>query len=123
MSNGGNAVRHFGIEEANRLIPALTRTFELVRPLAVKLEDAEGAERAKLLEQIQTELQPLLDAGIEVKALDGLVDFRALLEGRTVYLCWRWGELRITHWHELDTGFVGRRPIKPDDGFEKSWAS
>jgi hypothetical protein len=118
-----NAVRHFGIDEANRLIPALTRTFEVVRPLAQKFDAAQGDARTKLLEQIQTELQPLLDAGIEVKALDGLVDFRALLEGRTVYLCWRWGETRIMHWHELDSGFAGRRPIRPDEGFEKSWAS
>ena len=72
---------------------------------------------------IRGELAQLEALGVEVKALDGLVDFRALLEGRTVYLCWRWGEARITHWHELDTGFAGRRPIKASDAFERSWAS
>jgi len=41
----------------------------------------------------------------------GLVDFYALLEDRLVYLCWRMGEDRITHWHELDAGFGGRQPI------------
>ncbi len=114
-------MRHFGIDEANALIPLLRRTFEQVRPLAEKLEGTQGTEREALTETIQRELQPLVDSGIEVKALDGLVDFRALREGRTVYLCWRWGEERITHWHELDTGFSGRRRIKADDPFEKSW--
>jgi len=116
-------MRHFGIEEANSLIPLLTRTFEAVRPLAAKLDAAQGPDRDALAGRIQQELQPLIDSGIEVKALDGLVDFRALREGRTVYLCWRWGEERITHWHELDTGFSGRRPIKPDDAFARIYPS
>ncbi|MBL8953234.1 MAG: DUF2203 domain-containing protein [Myxococcaceae bacterium] len=116
-------MRHFGIEEANGLIPLLRRTFQTVRPLAEKLDDTQGPEHDALAEKIQGELQPLVDSGIEVKALDGLVDFRALLEGRTVYLCWRWGEERITHWHELDTGFAGRRPIKAGDTFGKSYLS
>ncbi len=116
-------MRHFGIDEANALIPVLTRTFEGVRLLAVELEDAEGADRDALAARIQHELQPLVDAGIEVKALDGLVDFRALREGRTVYLCWRWGEERITHWHELETGFSGRRRIKAGDAFERTYLS
>jgi len=28
-----------------------------------------------------------------------------------VFLCWRLGEDRISHWHEIDTGFSGRQPI------------
>ncbi len=41
----------------------------------------------------------------------GLVDFPAHREGREVYLCWRLGEDRVEWWHELDTGFVGRKPL------------
>ena len=44
----------------------------------------------------------------------GLVDFPTRLEGRTVYLCWKWGEGEIAHWHEVDGGFVGRRPLTDD---------
>ncbi|MDH3225391.1 MAG: DUF2203 domain-containing protein [Gemmatimonadota bacterium] len=44
----------------------------------------------------------------------GLVDFPALLDGRWIYLCWRLGEDRVEHWHELATGFGGRRPITPE---------
>ncbi len=42
----------------------------------------------------------------------GLLDFPASLYGRTVFLCWRRGESEITHWHEVDGGFAGRKPIR-----------
>ena len=41
----------------------------------------------------------------------GLVDFYSLREDRPIFLCWRLGEDRITHWHEVDSGFSGRQPI------------
>ena len=41
----------------------------------------------------------------------GLVDFPALVNGRQVCLCWRLGEERVGFWHELDSGFAGRRPL------------
>ena len=42
---------------------------------------------------------------------DGLVDFYALRDDRLVFLCWRYGEERITHWHDLDAGAAGRQPL------------
>ena len=42
----------------------------------------------------------------------GLVDFPAMLDGRVVYLCWKLGESKIAHWHEVDGGFSGRRPVR-----------
>jgi hypothetical protein len=55
------------------------------------------------------------DMGCEVKDIDqGLVDFRASRDGREVYLCWKLGEPQIDWWHELDTGFAGRRPLKDE---------
>jgi hypothetical protein len=51
-------------------------------------------------------------AGIELKDPDtGLVDFHGHLGTRTVLLCWRDGEERVGHYHELDAGFSGRKPI------------
>ena len=41
----------------------------------------------------------------------GLVDFAALVNGRQVCLCWRLGEERVGYWHEIDSGFGGRRPL------------
>ncbi len=43
----------------------------------------------------------------------GLLDFPTTLDGRWVFLCWRLGEDRVSHWHELDGGFAGREPISP----------
>ncbi len=45
----------------------------------------------------------------------GLVDFPTTLDGRWVYLCWRYGEERVGHWHEVEAGFAGRRPITPEE--------
>ncbi|MSR22704.1 MAG: DUF2203 family protein [Gemmatimonadetes bacterium] len=45
----------------------------------------------------------------------GLVDFPARFEGRTIYLCWRLGEEDIMAWHEMDSGFAGRRPLTEED--------
>ena len=41
----------------------------------------------------------------------GLVDFPALVSGRQVWLCWRYGETAIGWWHDLETGFDSRRPL------------
>jgi hypothetical protein len=66
---------------------------------------------------LEQKLESLLDEirflGVEVKDLEqGLVDFRARREGKTVYLCWKLGEERIRYWHTLDTGFAGRKPLE-----------
>ncbi|MEK6963549.1 MAG: DUF2203 domain-containing protein [Nanoarchaeota archaeon] len=58
-----------------------------------------------VMEQIET-------MGVEVKDLEqGLIDFPGQFEGREIYLCWKLGEDRIRHWHELDTGFDARQEI------------
>ena len=53
--------------------------------------------------------------GVLVKDLDrGLVDFPALREGEEVLLCWQVGEDEIAHWHGVDEGFAGRKPLPLD---------
>lgn len=135
-------MRYFGVEEANRLIPLLTRTFEQVRPWVARthvivrelesLQDAGAApqrtaplraERDTLLERIQSELEQFQELGVEIKAADGLVDFHALKGGRPVYLCWRYGEPEVAHWHELDGGFAGRQAIVHASDFAPSYLS
>jgi len=41
----------------------------------------------------------------------GLIDFPALVNGRQVCLCWRLGEDEVGWWHELSSGFSGRREL------------
>ena len=58
--------------------------------------------------------QDLIARGIRLPAgglESGIVDFPTTFEGRWVYLCWQRSEPRITHWHELDTGFRGRQEL------------
>jgi hypothetical protein len=43
----------------------------------------------------------------------GLLDFPTKLDGRWVYLCWRLGEEELTAWHEVEDGFMGRKPLTP----------
>jgi len=62
--------------------------------------------------RINEYLKELEAIGCVFKGFDaGLVDFYSLREDRPVFLCWKMGEARITHWHELDAGFGGRQPI------------
>src|SRR5262245_13761725 len=132
-------MRLFGWDEANRLVPLLDKTFEQVRPwvsrlreIHSELKDAEEHEASaedaalseegeRLTQRVREALAPLEEMGIEVKAADGLVDFRALRHGRIVYLCWRYGDESIGFWHELDAGFAGRRPIHHHTEFQPSY--
>jgi hypothetical protein len=133
-------MRFFNVSEANRLVPLLHRTFERVRPWLERVQhlteelDGQGttldaqtetlrAEREALLDRIRTELLQLQEMGLEIKGADGLVDFRAKRAGEQVYLCWRFGESEVSHWHGLQTGFEGRRPIDTPDDFAPTYLS
>ena len=62
--------------------------------------------------RINEYLKELEAIGCVFKGFDaGLVDFYSLRDDRPIFLCWRMGEARIQHWHELDSGFGGRQPI------------
>ena len=41
----------------------------------------------------------------------GLVDFPAVMDGEEVYLCWLLDEPAVDHWHSIEAGFAGRRPL------------
>ena len=135
--------RLFSLREANALLSTLNEEFTRARQLRdelmglqQKLQEAgrgiEGpdvvvdpeappavqrlqARAVRLIGKLRDLLHEVAELGVEVKAADGLVDFRSKLHGRTVYLCWKYGEERVGYFHELDTGFAGRRPL-PDDG-------
>jgi hypothetical protein len=56
----------------------------------------------------------LEELGVQVKDLDrGLVDFPARhpVTGESVLLCWELGEAEVGHWHDLEEGFAGRKPL------------
>jgi hypothetical protein len=130
----------FTLEQANAMLPlvgAIIRDLsELSRDvlerrerLALLLAGREGESRDLYrdeLTQIEEELQKdgqrlrdyvreLHELGVEPKnGPEGLVDFRCLMDGRVVYLCWKLGEPEIGYWHELEAGFAGRQRLPGD---------
>ncbi|MED5579337.1 MAG: DUF2203 domain-containing protein [Nitrospinota bacterium] len=64
------------------------------------------------LNKIMSYLQKL---NIEIKDISqGLIDFPSLKDGRVVYLCWKMDEETISHWHETQDGFAGRKEFEED---------
>lgn len=73
---------------------------------------ARHAERDKTEQRIKDALAEIDATGVQVKDLEiGLLDFPCIVDGKTILLCWKVGEDRITHWHGLEEGYAGRKPI------------
>lgn len=131
--------RFFTVEEANALVPALeiefgriARARSEVAPLITRLGGAEvsveilnGDREAPpglredalrlggLAGEITSAVERMNALGALVKDLEmGLVDFYALREGEPVLLCWQFGEPAVTHWHGVEEGYGGRRPLE-----------
>jgi hypothetical protein len=70
------------------------------------------AERIKAEQQLKDTLAEIDSIGVQVKDLGiGLLDFPCEVDGKLILLCWKLGEKSITHWHGVDEGFGGRKPI------------
>lgn len=70
------------------------------------------AERAKAEQRAKDAVAEIDSIGVQVKDLDiGLLDFPCLVDGQIILLCWKLGEKAITHWHDTQEGFAGRKPI------------
>ena len=139
------ATRFFSLREANALLSTLQDEFTRARQLRddlmgvqQKLQEAgrgiDGPDvqidpeapvavqrlqgrAVQIIGKLRDILRDVAELGVEVKAADGLVDFRSRLHGRTVLLCWKYGEDRVGFFHELDDGFAGRRPLPADGDF------
>lgn len=132
--------RVFTVEQANGLIPDLERIFVQVDEIRKKTQTTkirlnalemiwgEGLqepdcpdrkefehyvrEMKSLEETFHSEAAKVAALGGMVKGMDpGLVDFYGIRDGVLVFLCWRRGEKKIEHWHDLESGFAGRQPL------------
>lgn len=140
MSKEETGIKLFTREEAESLLPKVRRSLIILRDLKnrllrlqaqVEIEQMTGAgpdgllrpETARVVQNLLQELQRIARAleeewetleatGAQLKDLEeGLVDFYSRRNGELVFLCWKEGEEHITHWHALDAGFRGRRPL------------
>ena len=66
-----------------------------------------------VIDQMQAAVARLDEWSVQLRDIeDGLADFPALVNGRQVWLCWQLGEEDEIHfWHDLTSGFGGRRPL------------
>jgi hypothetical protein len=70
------------------------------------------AEREKAVQRAKDAVAEIDATGVQVKDLDiGLLDFPCVVGDDVILLCWKLGEKGITHWHGLEEGFAGRKPI------------
>lgn len=70
------------------------------------------AERDKTVQRIKDVVAEIDATGVQVKDIDmGLLDFPCVVGGNTILLCWKMGEDKITHWHGVEEGYAGRKPI------------
>lgn len=127
--------KYFTLSEANRTLPLVKRIVadllalypnwrELVDKYELVAAQAhpdwgESEEQLRLrgeieavARDIQEYLSELDEVGCVFKGFEpGLVDFHGKLEGRDIFWCWKIGEDRIEHWHELEAGYAGRKPV------------
>ena len=62
--------------------------------------------------ELYEEMHALAKEGVVIKDMEiGLIDFYSRFEERDIQLCWKFGERGIRHWHEVDAGHKGRKPI------------
>lgn len=121
--------RHYSVEEANALLPRVKPVLRKLRDAKDLLTDEEahevlseaaptngggdsGRQVGEAFLEVRRLLEALQEAGIVVRDIDrGLIDFPAVREGQEVYLCWELGEDGVEYWHDLESGYRGRRPL------------
>ena len=118
----------YTVEEADAVLAELRERLARVREArAVMFESARAVdERTKAdgggasaspdywraQSTLKAEIEWLAERAIALRDPEtGLVDFPGEREGRRVWLCWQLGEDRVAHWHELESGFLGRKPL------------
>ena len=70
------------------------------------------------LQRVRESVSEIDSIGVQVKDLDtGLLDFPCKIDDQVVLLCWRMGESAIEHWHTIEDGFKGRKPV--DERFKR----
>ncbi|QDU33000.1 hypothetical protein KS4_10390 [Poriferisphaera corsica] len=126
-SNADHGKKFFSIEEANnslgyvrRIVDDITIVYTKIVEMRRRLEElgesqfslSPDSEYEKLMDRLGLLVDELHSMGAELKDFEkGLVDFPSRHKDREVLLCWKQGEDKVEHWHEVDTGYAGRQSI------------
>jgi hypothetical protein len=132
-------VQEFTLEAVNAMLPRLSelvgrqlqrrsevevklkalseRMGDVPEPIVVEESDPAEVRTLKsdllgLIERYQAGWREVESLGAVLKdARTGLLDFYGRVDGKLVWLCWKYGEAEVTHYHALDEGYSGRKPI------------
>jgi hypothetical protein len=126
---------YFTVSEAERTLPLVRRIVDDIMSLyphwrdlvqrfdlataQAKPEWGESPEQHALRREIDDVAARITEYQAELERLgcvfkgfgEGLVDFYGKLDGRDIFWCWKHGEERIGHWHEIEAGYAGRMPL------------
>lgn len=128
----------FTIDEARALLPIITPEVEtlvrIYREIRTEIEATAGTTGlaidspdlaghleargvvARLFQQARDSIAKVHGYGCVVNGPEaGLIDFPCLYNSEIVFLCWKYGEPTIEHWHRIPEGFAGRRPLLAAD--------
>lgn len=112
-----NAILH----DVRRRLVDLQEAYALVVGTQERMEHLSGSngggkgtdEFLKASMRVVEHLQWFAQRGIVLRDIaQGLIDFPSERDGGEIFLCWRLGEDAVGFWHEVDTGFAGRRPLE-----------
>jgi hypothetical protein len=89
-------------------------------PNSLDIDDRDSGEVRELKRELAGCVDRYQSAWREVEATGavlkdarmGLLDFYGEVDGKRVWLCWKYGEDAVTHYHGLHEGFAGRKPIE-----------
>ena len=107
-------------QQVETRLAELGRRIYLAGGMRVNVAEA-GRMRTEIdghLQRVKESIAEIDAIGVQVKDVDtGLLDFPCRVDDQVVLLCWRMGEAAIEHWHTVEDGFKGRRPL--DDRFRR----
>ena len=122
--------KYFTPEEANRALPqvrllvaqimqareAILAAQPELWPVLEKSIGNGGSKKAGELlhefQRVERGVLALQAIGCVLKDMSiGLVDFPAQREGREVLLCWKYDEPEVMFWHDLQSGYQGRKRL------------
>lgn len=131
--------RVFTLEEVNDLVPTLSASVKLqldrrseIEGLLMKLgrelgdvpdrivlDPADPTDVRDLKRDLVRRISEYRAGWREIEQLGaflkdarmGLLDFYGTLDGRLVWLCWKYGESEVGYYHALEEGYSGRKPI------------
>ena len=126
---------YFTIKSANEILPSVIKKFQnlkkeknevlkLEQKLQVSVSTTNQLDQYILLKQqlnraitqFYGAIAELEQTGVMIKDIDqGLLDFPSKRFEEEIWLCWKEGETEIKFWHEIDSGFNGRKPVTVSD--------